>query len=179
MNTHALTCTYANTALKAFVEPAGSQTAFTCCLWQPKRRRLALNTDNLLFVLLVLLFRHLILTVCRFCRWSLYLMAGLYISLPLSVSVMLCVCVSLLFLSASLIPLTLVVSILLQCPCGREGSVWKTVEHFITGHRRNPLQIRFVRGVSQMHYRGIGHHDASKFYSVRFAFMPRFRGQMF
>lgn len=40
--------------------------------------------------------------------------------------------------------------------------MWKTVEHFITGHRCNPLQIRFVKGVSLMHYRGIGHHDGSK-----------------
>lgn len=101
---------HTHTGLKSSMEPAGSQTALTCCLWQPKRRRLAPSTDNMLFVPLSLSFSlplcHPVLTVCRLCHHSFLPLPDRLSSSPLlSVSlVTLCLCVHLahlLFLSPS------------------------------------------------------------------------------
>lgn len=64
--------THAHTALKSLMEPAGSQTALTCCLWQPKRRRLAPSSDNMLFVSLFLSLSPSAIScsICRFCHCS-------------------------------------------------------------------------------------------------------------
>lgn len=95
---------------ESFVEPAGSQTALTCCLWQPKRRRLAPSTDNMLFVPF---FPSLCLSAISYLQSVTSATAFfspcpafcLPLFQPLSVSVALCLCVhlaGLLFLSPSL-----------------------------------------------------------------------------
>lgn len=108
-----------------FMEPAGSQTALTCCLWQPEGRRLAPLADNMLFVPLPSLTRFR----CHHTRFSHSVCLALSLSVTLSLSYSLS-----LSLSFSL-------SVLSYALVGRMGGVWKTVEHFITDQQVNPVQI--------------------------------------
>ena len=65
-----------------FMEPAGSQTALTCCLWQPEGRRLAPLADNMLFVPLPSLTRFR----CHHTRFSHSVCLALSLSATLSLS---------------------------------------------------------------------------------------------